>query len=153
MKIKIYAGKSESLFMSRSNYARNKSISDLEINDSKIPFKKSVRCLGYYVQSNLKHNEHINRILLKVHSGLHKLYPIRITTILRPVLTYAVTTCHNLPKYLTKKSKIFENKCLRMAINFRRSKANYKFISTERLHVMTKLPRLNVHLYDLATNA
>lgn len=39
-----------------------------------------------------------------------------------------------------------------MAINFRRSRTNYKYVSTEELHKLTKVPRLNVHLYDLAKN-
>jgi len=39
-----------------------------------------------------------------------------------------------------------------MAINFSRTRTSYKFISTEILHKITKTPRLNVHLYDLARN-
>ena len=35
-------------------------------------------------------------------------------------------------------------------MTFRRSTTNYKFISTERLHKATKVPRLNIHLYSLA---
>lgn len=152
--------------MQRSNRASamNESVYSIKMNDSKIPFKKSVRFLGYYVQPNLKHNEHVNRMLLKAHTGLHKLYPVMkanngisqdvkvkiYVTILRPVLTYAVAVWHSLPKYLIKKLKLFENKCLRMAINFKRSRSNYKFISIEKLHRVTKVPRLNVHLCDLA---
>ena len=110
------------------------------MNDITIPYKKSVRYLGYYVQPNLKHNEHVHRVLLKAHTGLHKLYHIMkanngvsqevkiktYTTILRPVLTYAV--------------------------DFTRSRANFKFISTENLHKATKIPRLNIHMYSLAKN-
>jgi len=165
-KIRVDAEKSEALFIQRSNYATDnkENASTVEFNDTIIPFKKSVRYLGYHVQPNLKHNEHVNRMLLKAHTGLHKLYPIMkpnngisqkvkiktYLTILRPVLTYVVAIWHNLPKYLIKKLKTFENKCLRMAIDFRRSKSNYKFISTEKLHKVTKTPKLNVHLYDLA---
>lgn len=168
-KIKVNVGKSEALLIQRSNHGRetNENLLTLKINDVKIPYSKSVRYLGYYVQPNLKHNEHINRMLLKAHTGLHKLYPIMkvnsgvsqevkvktYLTILRPVLTYAVPIWHNSPKYLIKKLKIFENKCLRMAINFRRTSTNFKFISTEKLHKLTKTPRLNLHLYDLARNA
>src|ERR1700761_127178 len=148
--------------MQRSNFGRerNENSFPIEMNDMKIPYKKSVRYLGYYVQPNLKHNEHVNRILLKAHTGLHKLYPIMkvnsgvtqevkvktYLTILRPVLTYAVAIWNDLPKYLIKRLKIFENKCLRMAINFSRTRTSYKFIFTEILHKITKTPRLNVHL-------
>lgn len=166
-KIKVNAGKSEAMLIQRSNCKRQlENFPALKINDTEIPYKRSVRYLGYYVQTNLKHNEHINRMLLKAHSGLHKLYPIlkanngisqevkikTYKTILRPVLTYAVGIWHNLPKYLIKRLKVFENKCLRLAINFRRSRRNFKFISTEELHKVTKIPRLNIHLYDLAKN-
>lgn len=168
-KIRVNVEKSEALFMQRSN--RMSSINDnlysLEMNDSKIPYKKSVRFLGYYLQPNLKHNEHVNRMLLKAHTGLHKLHPVMnanngisqdvkvkiYLTILRPVLTYAVAVWHSLPKYLIKKMKLFENKCLRMATNFRRSRAHYKFVSVEKLHKDTKVPRLNEHLYGLARKA
>ena len=125
-KIKVNADKSEALFIQRSNYAyaSKENMSALEINGSEIPFKRSVRCLGYYVQPNLKHNEHVNRMLLKAHSGLHKLYPIMkvnngiskevkirtYVTILRPILTYAVAIWHDLPKYLIRTLKVFENK-------------------------------------------
>lgn len=167
-KIRVNVEKSEALFMQRSNRARtiNNELHALEMNGFKIPYKRSVRFLGYHVQPNLKHNEHVNRMLLKVHTGLHKLYPVMnanngisqdvkikvYVTILRPVLTYAVAVWHSLPKYLIKRLKLFENKCLRMAISFRRSRANYKFISIEKLHKVTKVPRLNVHLYGLARN-
>ena len=167
-KIRVNVGKSEALLMQRSNRAStiNNNLHALEMNGSIIPYKKSVRFLGYHVQPNLKHNEHVNRILLKVHTGLHKLHPVMnvnngisqdvkvkiYVTILRPVLTYAVAVWHSLPKYLIKRLKLFENKCLRMAINFRRSRVNYKFISVEKLHKVTKVPRLNVHLYGLARN-
>lgn len=168
-KIRINVGKSEALFIQRYNYrnARNENSFAIEMDDVKIPYKRSVRYLGYYVQPNLKHNEHINRILLKAYRGLHRLYPVMkvnsgvskevkvkiYLTVLRPVLTYAVAIWHNLPKYLIKRLMIFENKCLRMAINFRRTRTSYKFIPTEILHKITKTPRLNVHLYDLARNA
>jgi hypothetical protein len=168
-KIKVNVEKSEALFIQRSNRmsTANDDLYSLEMNDSKIPYKKSVRFLGYYVQPNLKHNEHVNRMLFKVHAGLHKLYPIMnanngisqdvkvkvYLTILRPVLTYAVAVWHSLPKYLVKRLKLFENKCLRMAINFRRSRENYKFVSTEKLHEVTKVPRLNEHLHGLAVGA
>lgn len=144
----------------------NNELHSLEMNGSNVPYKKCVRFLGYHLQHNLKHNEHVSRMLLKAHTGLHKLYPIMkinngvsqdvkvkvYVTILRPVLTYAVAVWHSLPKYLIKKMKLFENKCLRMAINFRRSRTNYKFISMEKLHEATKVPRLNLHLYSLARN-
>lgn len=167
-KIRVNVEKSEALFIQRSNCGgvRNENIYGIEMNGKKIPYKRSVRYLGYHVQPNLKHNEHVNRVLLKAHTGLHKLYPIMkvnngvsqevkiktYVTILRPVLTYAVAIWHNLPKYLIRRLKVFENKCLRMAINFRRSKSDYKYISTEELHKVTKTPRLNNHLYDLARN-
>ena len=168
-KVKVNVEKSEALFMQRSNRtgATNDALFSLEINGSKIPYKKSVRFLGYYVQPNVKHNEHIGRTLLKAHTGLHKLYPVMnpnngvsqevkvktYLTILRPVLTYAVAVWHDLPKYLMKKLKLFENKCLRMAVNFKRTRTNYKFISTEELHRVTKVPKLNLFLHGLARNA
>lgn len=168
-KIRVNVEKSEALFIQRSNRvsAINDSFYSLEMDGTKIPYKKSVRFLGYYVQPNLKHNEHVNRMLLKARIGLHKLYPIMnanngisqdvkvkvYLTILRPVLTYAVAVWHGLPKYLIKRLKVFENECLRMAINFRRTRTNYKFISVEKLHKVTKVPRLNEHLYNLAKNA
>jgi hypothetical protein len=166
-KIRVNVDKSEALIIQRS---KTKAVSnakiDLEMDGKKIPYKKSVRYLGYYVQPNLKHNEHVNRVLLKAHTGLHKLHSIMksdsgvsqevkikiYVTILRPVLTYAVAIWHNLPKYLIKRLKVFENKCLRMAINFRRSKSNYKYISTEKLHKITRIPRLNMHMFNLASN-
>lgn len=167
-KIKVNVEKSEALSIQRFNHRGIDNINSFvtEMNNIKIPYKKCVRYLGYYVQSNLKHNEHINRVLLKAHTGLHKLdiimkinngvsQEVKIktyVTILRPILTYAVAIWHNLPKYLIRRLKIFENKCLRMAINFRRTSANYKFISTENLHKITKTPRLNIHLYNLAKN-
>lgn len=167
-KIRVNVEKCEALFIQRSNRMRafNESAHVIEMNGTSIPFKKSVRFLGYYVQPDLKHNEHVNRMLLKANTGLHKLYPIMranngiseevkikiYVTILRPVLTYAVAVWHDLPKYLMRRLKVFENKCLRMAINYRRSRTNYKFISTNELHNITKVPRLNVHLYDLAQN-
>lgn len=45
--------------MQRSNRARttNGGLYSLDINGFKIPYKKSVRFQGYYVQPNLKHNE------------------------------------------------------------------------------------------------
>lgn len=90
---------------------------------------------------------------MKVNNGISQEVKVKIyETILRPVLTYAVAVWHSLPTYLIKRLKIFENKCLRMAINFRRSRTNYKYLSTEELHKVTKVPRLNVHLYDLAMN-
>ena len=167
-KIKVNVEKSEALFIQRCNRMRahNESAYGIQMDGTQIPYKKSVRFLGYHVQPNLKHNEHVNRVLLKAHTGLHKLYPIMkvnngicqevkvklYTTILRPVIAYAVAVWHNLPKYLIMRLKVFENKCLRMAINFRRSRTNYKFVSTEQLHKMTRVPKLNVYLHNLARN-
>lgn len=164
-KIRVNAGKSEALLIRRSN-CKDKNLHTLEINGERIQYKESVRYLGYHVQPNMKHNEHVNRMLLKAYSGLHRLYPIMkvnngisqlvkvkaYVTILRPVLTYAVAVWHNLPKYLMRKMKVFENKCLRMAINFKRTTVDFRYISTEALHRITKTPRLNNHLYGLAKN-
>lgn len=167
-KIRVNVEKSEALFVQRSNRSRaiNQNACGIEMNGTKIPFKESVRFLGYYVQSNLKHNDHVNRMLLKVNAGLHKLYPVMranngisqevkvkiYVTILRPVLSYAVAVWHTLPKYLIRRLKVFENNCLRMAIGFKRSRTNYKYISVEKLHKVTKVERLNIHLYGLARN-
>ena len=166
-KIRVNVEKSEALIIQRfKSKAVSNAKMNLEMDGKKIPYRKSVRYLGYYVQPNLKHNEHVNRVLLKAHTGLHKLYTIMkpnngvsqevktkiYMSILRPVLTYAIAIWHNLPKYLIRKLKIFENKCLRMAVNFRRSKVNYRYISTETLHEVTKIPRLNIHMFNLAKN-
>jgi len=165
-KIRVNANKSEALLIRRSTF-KNINVPELEINNVKIKYKQSVRYLGYHVQPNLKHNEHVSRMLFKAYSGLHRLYPIMrvnngisrlvkvktYVTILRPVLTYSAAIWHNLPKYLIRKLKVFENKCLRLAIDFRRTKINFRYISTEALHKITKTPRLTYHLYGLVKNA
>ena len=51
-----------------------------------------------------------------------------------------------------KKLQVFENKCLRLAINFRRTPDNYKYISNKVLHEKTKTPMLNSFLFKLAKN-
>lgn len=55
---------------------RNEDLSTIGMDDVKIPYKGSGRCLGYYVQPNLIHNEHLNSILLKAYTGVHRLYPV-----------------------------------------------------------------------------
>ena len=77
-KIRVHAGNSEAFFFRKSGFrcSKKRNLPNLEMNGEKIEYKKSVRYLGYHVQPNLKHNDHDSRMLLKAHSGLHRLYPI-----------------------------------------------------------------------------
>lgn len=70
-KIRVTIDKFEALFMQKSNRtsAVNDSLCSLEMNGVKIPYKKSDGFLCYHVQPNLKHNEHVNRMLFKVHTA------------------------------------------------------------------------------------
>jgi len=62
-KIRVNAGKSEALFIQRSNYGgdRVKSLPNLEINGVKIQYKETVRYLGYLVTS-----ASVNKILFQM---------------------------------------------------------------------------------------
>src|SRR6201992_4518207 len=65
-KIRVNVEKSEALIIQRfKSKAVNNAKMVLEMDGKKIPYRKSVRYLGYYVQPNLKHNGHVNRVLLK----------------------------------------------------------------------------------------
>src|SRR5687768_1352673 len=89
---------------------------------------------------------HIHYPILRVNNGISQLVKMKTyEPILRPVLTYAVAIWHDLPKYLIRTMKVFENKCLRMA-----SRGHHDTTSTNLLNICmklnTKTPRLNKHL-------
>ncbi|KAG4067411.1 hypothetical protein HA402_009648 [Bradysia odoriphaga] len=163
-KIKVNADKSEAVYFKKGRIWNPNDDLTLTFNGTQIDFKACVKYLGYRLQSNIKHNEHVNQNIVKATIALRTLYPIMkvnngissevktkvYTSIIRPALIYGIPAWHNAPKYLMKKIIMFENKCLRLAIYFRRTRMNYRFISNDVLHEMTKVQRVNDFMHKLS---
>lgn len=89
--------------------------------------------------------------LMRVNNGISPKVKCKVyTSIIRPALIYGIPAWQNAPKYLLKKIKVFENRCLRLAINFRRTQSDFRFISNDVLHEMTKVPRINHFMHKLS---
>lgn len=163
-KVKVNADKSEAVFFKKGKIWRPNDDLTLTFNGTRINFQASVKYLGYRIQSNLKHNEHVNQNIVKATIALRTLYPVMrvnngisskvkskvYTSIIRPALIYGIPSWHNAPKYLLNKIRVFENRCLRQAINFRRTPTNFRYISNQAIHDMTKVPKINHFMHKIA---
>ena len=163
-KIRVNADKSEAVFFKKGKLWNPNDDLTLTFNGTKINFKASVKYLGYRLQSNLKHNEHVNHNIVKATIALRTLHPVMrvnngisskvkakvYTSIIRPSLIYGIPAWHNAPKYLLNKIQVFENRCLRQSIDFRRTPTNPRYISNDALHTMTKVPMINQFMHKIS---
>lgn len=115
------------------------------------------------MSKNFKFNSHIENTTNKAYSAMTHLYPVLkiqnglnltnklkiYTSLIRPILTYAIPIWFNIPQRLHNKISVVERKCLRMAIDFKRQPPDYHFISNEELYEQTKIRKLEEFLKQL----
>ena len=140
---------------------------NIVINKCSVEYKEKIKYLGYWFQSNLKPNAHIDHALSKGYAGLRSLYPLLdrrsglnekikcklYTAIIRPVLTYAIPLWCVHTKTSSNKLKVLENKCLRLAINADKRNGSVKLISDHNLHLKSKTPYLKSFMEKIATSS
>lgn len=164
-KLKINASKSEAMVFTtrRRGPSRRNSEINLKYNEDVIKYSKSVKYLGLKLTRKLNFAEHTKfRIelakkamsmlypVIKIDSGLNVLNKIRIYAMyLRPIFTYAAPVWMTMSESLKKLLQTIQNKCLRMAINFKLNLNNNRYISNIALHKKTKVPLLKDYLQSV----
>lgn len=155
--LRLAIGLSKLLFSDKKKYNVRQSPLPIFANGCKVEFKDKIKHLGFWLQSNLKPNAHIEHSIGKGYAGLRELYPLLkaksglsqmikcklYTAIIRPVMTYAVPIWRNHNKTLNEKLIILEKKCIRLAIADQRSPVRLRYRPTESLHAKSKISHLN----------
>lgn len=158
-KIKINNEKTESIMLSHSHVMHEKKKNyEIEINNSKIPWKNHICYLGINLDSKLSFKFHIDSALKKANFVISTLFSIFkkdsalsaslklliYKIYIRPVFTYAAPLIVNAPKTHLNRLQTMQNKCLRMALNLPR----YTWI--DELHDLAEIPKINEFLQKLS---
>lgn len=142
--------------------AREKEIA-IKIGNTKIKNTKKVKYLGIFMSNLLKNYIHVKHTLKKAYTAKHFLYPILnvdsgvsnkikimcYKQLIRPQLTYGFPLWFNISPAQMNQLKIFETKCLRQCISFKRTPTNFKFISNKSLYEKTKIMPIDEYNYTL----
>lgn len=128
------------------------------MHGSTIPSKAHVKYLGVEFQSNNKFNHHCQTVLSRANVSLKKLWRLigprsRLNvknkillykTYLCPIITYNIQVWGDEVCQSTfKKLQIFQNKCLRLALNLRPHPVTYRQIPNVILHTIANVPTLD----------
>lgn len=166
-KLKINPLKTEAIiFKDNRKYQKEHKPLTLKYNNNEIAYKTKIKYLGMTLTSNLKFNAHVDERLKLTNVAINKLYPaikvdsglsqtnkIRLyKSYIRPVMTYAVPAWFTVCKSTFEKAQKKQNKCLRQAINFKRTQDDYYYISNKDLHDQTKVEFLEDHAFRLTIN-
>jgi hypothetical protein len=112
--------------------------------------KTEVKYLGLTLDTKPNFKSHISKSIQKANGALSTLYCIMkkqnavnveskiavYRSYIRPIITYASTIFHNCPKTHFQRLQIFQNECLRMALNKEYGTANLE------LHREAKIPTI-----------
>lgn len=166
-KIRVNATKSESIIVTRRRRYTNDSPLPLSMNGCTIPNKTHVKYLGVELQSNNKFNHHCQTVLSRANARLKKLWRfigpksslhvknkvLLYKTYLRPIITYNIQVWGDEVSQTTfKKLQIFQNKCLRLALNLRPNPVNHRQVPNTIIHVMANVPPLEIFKQKLKEN-
>lgn len=136
-RVKINAAKSEAILFSRKRNP-TKNLTPPLLNETPIPWKKSVKYLGVTLDQKLSYSQHTTNARNKAAGALAKLRPlirnhsalgikngkIILKTFIRPILTYASTVWGGTCKTNIQKLQIMQNKTLRAITNAPRYTTN-----------------------------
>lgn len=141
LKIRINAEKNEA-FIFRYCKSRYKVVqSPLPISvGCRVAYKDKIKYFVYWLQANLEKNAHGEHSVAKDCAGLRTLYPL-----LKANSGVSIPLWRNHNRTLYRKLEILENKCIRLAIGFKRSPDRIKYISTKKLHITSKIPYILLH--------
>jgi hypothetical protein len=149
-KVNINSKKTEAiLFTKSSKMTKLKEAHKIYFNEM-LPWKNFVRYLGVLLDSKLTFKAHIDKCRSKAGMVTNFLFPLmkrtsslsqqgKITlyrSYIRPVMTYACPVFSNCAKSHMQRLQIFQNKCLRMALN-----AHYR-TRVSNLHHKTRIPMI-----------
>lgn len=155
-KILINAAKTQVIVFTRR---RDKPTTELQINNTRIPYVNKAKLLGVTIDQGLRMTDHVQELRRKAAAATKVLAPfwskkssltskmkVRLyLAYVRPILTYAAPAwISQLAKYQVKSLQAIQSKCLRTALNLR-------YASTKDIHEATGVPLLKDHLTDLQT--
>lgn len=126
---------------------REKNI-EVRINNNIVKRTKCIKYLGIHFSNLLNANTHVKHALKKAAIAKAMLSPVMninskidpqikmscYKQIIRPQFVYGFPMWFNFSANQMNKIRIFERKCLRQCINFKRTNENYKYISNTELY-------------------
>lgn len=129
-KIQINPEKTETITFTKK-FTNTKIFQLPKIYNQQITPKTSVKYLGVHLDTRLNYQTHTKNTITKASNALKQLYPLlsknsRLSTanktliyktMLRPILTYAAPVWCGASAPCIKKLQVFQNKCLRLALN------------------------------------
>lgn len=130
-RIKLNAGKTQSIFFTRRRAARHLPRRSISVNGKPATWDDEVRYLGVVHDKKLKYDKHVNNIIEKVDRSTKALYSLLnrrsklsiknkslvVKCIIRPMLTYAAAVWGNCAKSHRKRLQVKQNKLLKMVHN------------------------------------
>ncbi|CAK9799286.1 Probable RNA-directed DNA polymerase from transposon BS [Anthophora plagiata] len=156
-KIQINPDKTKVIVFSKKR-KESKIFTPITLYNKKTTTLNSVKYLGVHLDSKLTYRIHIKQSIKKVYAVMKKIYPLMVknsavqiknkkllyTTILRPIIMYAVPVwCSTAPTNI-KPLQVFQNKCLRLML----SRDRYEKIKT--LHEDARVPLISDYIRETA---
>lgn len=136
---------------------------DIKIRNQSIPLSPAVKYLGVTFGNNGLHNRHVDALLVKAGGALHAIGPIMRTRdglntkvrllcykqLIRPILAYGFCAWSSISSAQMEKIRVFERKCLRTCIGYRRPIGDYKYMSNKQLYEKANVERIDRYLVKL----
>lgn len=118
--------------------------------------KLYVKYLGVTLQSNLKFNQHVANVIKKAKDVTSKLWSLikpgsklhqnnkllMYKLYVRSVLTYNIQIWDDISNGSKQKLQVYQNRCIRTALNLRPHPVTYKQIPTNTIHEMSRIPKI-----------
>lgn len=133
----------------------------ITISNNNILLTKNIKYLGVYLNNLMKNYHQIKHILRKANAAKSLLYPIMNVNsgvsnnvklmcykqLIRPQITYGFPIWFNTSPCQMNKISILERKCLRQAIDFKRTQINFKYIKNEELYNKTNIIKIENFMF------
>lgn len=165
-KVKINPAKGEALIIKGKgkNLRPDVHLPQLKIKGQHIPFTKQIKYLGVIYTQNPNFIQHVNHALKKANHAYHSIRPILCKMrglsqnikllcykqLIRPVIAYAFPVWSGISAHQMERIRMFERKCIRSCITFRRKPDSYEYINNTDLYSQGNVERIDRFMLQLA---
>lgn len=165
-KVKINPDKGEAIIIKGKcrNLRLNTQALQLKINGHHIPLTTQIKYLGVIYSQKPNFIQHVDHALKKANNVYHSIRPILwkmrglsqnikilcYKQLIRPIITYAFPVWSGISAHQMERIRMFERKCIRSCVTYRRKPDDYKFINNTELYLQGNIERIDRYMLQLA---
>lgn len=167
-KIKLSPLKAESIVFKGTCKQHCKSVNQLHdkiglhMNQQAIPLKKELKYLGVIFKKRPTYVSHVTEAIKKSSNAYHQIKHILKRTskldtkikllcykqLIRPILSFGFPTWAGISSHQMERIRIFERKCLRACLNYRKPLDTHKSIRNSELYATSEMTRIDSFLIN-----